>query len=358
MSATEAFSIRKILEELVVTPSVSGFEREIRRKVSAILSAMNMEVYSDVMGNLYGVKRGGDKFRLMLAAHMDQVGLMVTNIDEKGFIYFSARSFDPRVIYGQRVALYTEKGIVSGVIGAKAVHLLKPEEREKVIKAEEMYIDVGANSREEVLSLGIRIGTVGTPYPYLQDLTNGRISGIGLDDKAGVAAILFATYLALKSELKGELYTVATVQEEVGLRGAITSSYIARPDIAIAVDVTHALSPGVDANVVSGVELGKGPVIGIGPNMHPKVWSMLEKIAKENNIPYQLEALPSASGTDVAAIQVSRGGVITGLVSIPLRYMHSPVEVASLSDIENCANLIAKFVEALNGIDWKKEFSL
>lgn len=355
--STKSFNIRELIEELVLSPSISGFETETRKKISSILASMGMSVESDVMGNLYGIKRGGEKYKLMLAAHMDQVGIMVTNIDEKGFIYFSSRSFDPRVIYGQKITLYTEKGKVNGVIGAKAVHLTKPEEREKVVRIEDMYIDVGANSKEDVLNLGIRPGTVGTTTPYLSDLANGKVAGVGLDDKAGVATILYATSLALSNGIDGELYTVATVQEEVGLRGAITSSYNVKPDIAIAVDVTHAVSPGVDPNLISGVELGKGPVIGVGPNFHPKMWLMLEEISKELGIPYQLEALPNLSGTDAAAIQVSRGGVITGLVSIPLRYMHSPVEVVSLSDIENASKLIAKFIEKLNNLDWRRAFS-
>jgi endoglucanase len=316
-----------------------------------------MSIESDVMGNLYGIKKGGEKYKLMLAAHMDQIGIMVTNIDEKGFVYFAARSFDPRVIYGQKVTLYTEKGKVSGVIGAKAIHLTKPEEREKAVKIEDMYIDVGANSKEDVLNLGIKPGTVGTTTPYLSDLVNEKIAGVGLDDKAGVATIIYATYLALKTGISGELYTVATVQEEVGLRGAITSSYNVKPNIAIAVDVTHSVSPGIDPNLISGVEVGKGPVIGIGPNFHPKMWKILEETSKEIGVPYQLEALPNLSGTDAAAIQVSRGGVITGLVSIPLRYMHSPVEVVSLNDIENASRLIAKFIEKLDSIEWKKTFS-
>ncbi|MBO3757636.1 MAG: M42 family metallopeptidase [Candidatus Brockarchaeota archaeon] len=354
---TEGFNIRELVEKLILSPSISGFETEAREKISSILISMGMSVESDVMGNLYGIKRGGEKYKLMLAAHMDQIGIMVTNIDEKGFLYFSSRSFDPRVIYGQKVTLYTEKGNVNGVIGAKAIHLTKPEEREKAVRMEDMYIDIGANSKEDVLNLGIRPGTVGTTTPYLSDLINGKASGVGLDDKAGVAAILYATYLALSNGINGELYTVATVQEEVGLRGAITSSYNVKPDIAIAVDVTHSVSPGIDPNLISGVELGKGPVIGIGPNFHPKMWEKLEEVAKESNIPYQLEALPNLSGTDAAAIQVSRGGVITGLVSIPLRYMHSPVEVVSLSDIENASKLIAKFIEKLNSLDWRKTFS-
>ncbi len=354
---SQSFNIRELIEELVLSPSISGFETETREKISSILTSMGMSVESDVMGNLYGIKRGGEKYKLMLAAHMDQIGLMVTNVDEKGFVYFSSRSFDPRVIYGQKVTLYTEKGKINGVIGAKAVHLTKPEEREKAVKIEDMYIDIGANSKEDVLNLGIRPGTVGTTTPYLSELANGKVSGVGLDDKAGVVAILYATYIALSNGINGELYTVATVQEEVGLRGAITSSYNVKPDIAIAVDVTHAVSPGVDPNLISGVDLGKGPVIGIGPNFHPKMWTMLEEISKEFNIPYQLEALPNLSGTDAAAIQVSRGGVITGLISIPLRYMHSPVEAVSLNDIENASKLIAKFIEKLNNLDWKRTFS-
>ena len=339
--------LHSLLKDLVETPSVSGFEKSVREKISSIMEEYGLKVETDVMGNLIG-SIGEGSLKVMLAAHMDTLGLMVTFVDEKGYIKFSGRGYDPRVLYGQQVILHTDNGPVYGVIAAKAAHLLKPEERDKGVKIENMVIDIGAEKKEDVEKLGIKPGTVITPVLYLRKLLNNKVLGIGLDDKTGVTSMLKVLDYISPEELNVKLYLVATVQEEMGLRGAITAAYNIKPDIGIAIDVTHAIQPGVEPAKVRGISLGKGPAIGIGPNFHPRIWEKLIETAEKNKIPYQPEPLMGPSGTDAWVIQVSRGGVATGLVSIPLKYMHSLGEVASLNDIDNTAKLLAYFIKDLS----------
>ncbi len=350
--------VRDVLKRLVEAPSVPGFEDEVRRIIIEEFRNLNLQVEVDIMGNVIGLREGEDNPKIMVAAHMDQVGLMVTHIDDDGYLRFKARGFDQRVLYGLQVLVHGEKGKLFGVIGAKPAHLTKPDEREKVVKVEDMAIDIGAASKEEVLKLGIKPGTVVTPILALREMGNkDRVISVGLDDKAGVAAIIKAMELLGKEKLPATVYAVATCQEEVGLRGAITATYKIKPHVGIAIDVTHASAYNVDKKLVSGIELGKGPAIGIGPNFHPALWKLAEEICAEKGIPYQREPIPGSSGTDAWVIQVSREGVATSLISIPLRYMHSPGEVASLSDIENAAKLIAELIIKLSALNWRKLLS-
>ena len=221
-----------------------------------------------------------------------------------------------------------------------------------------MTIDFGVKNREEAEKLGLKPGVVGTTPLIFKEIANERAVGVGFDDKAGVAVIIKAMEMLIDKRLGGEVYAVATAQEEVGLRGAIISAYKIKPDMAIAVDVTHSASANVKESLVAGVDVGRGPVIGVGPNFHPKLWEMMEEVCKEKNIPYQLGPTPAASGTDAWVIQVSREGVVTGLISIPLRYMHSPGEVVSIKDLEYASKLLAETILAIDKTDWRKLFSI
>jgi len=348
----------ELLEKLVMAPSITGFETEARKVIIEELKSLGIEVEVDIIGNVIGKVKRKDKPKIMLVAHMDQIGIMVTYIDEKGYIHFTARGYDPRILYGQRVVLYTKKGAIYGVIATKPPHLLKPEERNKVVTIDDMVIDIGANNKEEVEELGIRSGVVGTISPIYRKLVNDRVLGIGLDDKAGVASIVGTlAYLNIEEIENVSIYLVASTQEEVGARGARISAYNIAPDIAIAVDVTFAVSPGIEPKQVSGIELGKGVAIGIGPNFHPKLVDLMIRICKEKKIPFQIEPILGPSGTDAWVIQVTRGGVITGLASIPLRYMHSAGEVLSLRDVESVAKLLAELILELDTMkDWKEFF--
>jgi len=333
-----------ILKKLVEAPSVSGFENTARKIVADFMREKDLEVKVDVLGNVIGSAGQGD-LKIMIAAHLDIVGFMVTYIEDNGYIRFASRGFDARVVYGQHVVLHTPKGRVYGVVAAKAAHLTRPDEREKAVKIEDMAIDIGAESRKEVEELDIKPGTPISPPLILRKLVGDRVLGVGLDDKAGVASMLKILDYINCQELPLKLYIVATSQEELGLRGATVAAYRIKPHIGIAIDVTHGLQHGVDARKVCGIKLGKGPVIGIGPNFHPKIVETLEEAAKKAEIPYQLEPIFGSSGTDAAVIQLSREGVATGLVSIPLKYMHSFGEIASLNDIENTAKLLAQFIK-------------
>ncbi|RLE53612.1 MAG: M42 family peptidase [Candidatus Methanomethylicota archaeon] len=346
--------VKQILKRLVEAPSVPGFEDEVRKVIAKEFKNLNLKVEVDVMGNVIGLKEGEDNPRIMIAAHMDQVGLMVTHIDDDGYLRFTAKGLDQRVLYGLQVIVHGEKEKVHGVIGAKPAHLAKGEEREKAVKIEDMAIDIGATSRDEVQKMGIKPGTVITPILALREMGNkDRIVSVGLDDKAGVAAMIKAMEILGGEKLPASVYAVATCQEEIGLRGAITATYKIKPHIGIAIDVTHAAAYNVEKKLVSGIELGKGPAIGIGPNFHPALWKLAEEICAEKGIPYQREPILGSSGTDAWVIQVTREGVATALISIPLRYMHSPGEVASLSDIENTAKLVAELIIKLSTTNWR-----
>lgn len=306
------------------------------------------------MGNVIGIRKTADEPRIMIAAHMDQIGLMINHIDEKGYLYFSARGFDHRVLYGLQVVVHGEKGKLYGVIGAKPAHLVGREEREKTVKVKDMAIDIGASSREEALELGVNLGCIATPILEMRKLAKGdKVLGVGLDDKAGVAVMIRALELLNNEKLSSTIYAVATTQEEIGLRGATTASYRINPNIGIAIDVTHATTYNIEEKEVSGIQIGKGPAIGIGPNFHPKLWRIMEEICKEKNIPYQRNPIQGASGTDAWVIQVSREGVATALISIPLRYMHSPGEIVSLNDLENTAKLLAETIKKVSNENWQ-----
>ncbi len=342
-------SDRKFLNKLIAAVSPSGFEEEAVELWKSQLETVADRVDVDVHGNCLASLNGEGSPRVMLAGHIDEIGFMVKYIDENGFIYFSSvGGVDPQVVPGQRVKIKTDEGYIRGVIGRKPIHLLEDEEKKKVPKIEDLWIDIGADDGETV---GQKIA-IGDPVVFdvgMQRLDSELITGRGFDDRVGAyVAARVLTELA-GEQLKAALYSVATVQEEIGLRGARTSAYGISPDIGIAVDVTFASDfPTMDKKKSGDIKLGGGPVIARGPNITPRIFKALVEIAESAEIPYQVQSISRATGTDANVIQTTRAGVATGLVSIPLRYMHTPVEVVSTEDLENSVLLLQKFIAQLD----------
>lgn len=339
-------------QNLIALPSPSGFEENAAKLFKKYMEGFCDEVFVDTMGNVYGEIKSPNKntYNVMIAGHIDEIGLMVKYISEKGFIYFSAiGGIDVRLLPGFRVLIHSEKGKIKGVIGQKPIHLLEANEREKVSKIHELFIDIGAKSKKEALKY-VNIGDPITIDCGLEKLLNNYLIGRGFDDRMGafcVAETLRALAEA-KDELDVNVFGVATVQEEIGLRGATTSAYNINPKVGIAIDVGFATDfPSVDEKIVGESKLDGGPIITRGPNINPHIFDILVKTAKKYKIPYQLEGHPRGTGTDANIMQLTRGGVATGLVSVPLRYMHTPVEMLSEKDLDNTIKLLTKAILSL-----------
>ncbi len=341
-------SARAFFEQIVETPSPSGFESPLQQVVRVYVAEFADEVITDVHGNVMAVKNPDAPVRVMLAGHSDQIGLIVSHVDDNGFVYVLAvGGWDPQMLVGQRMAVWTDQGPVAGVIGRKPIHLLTEEERKQVPKLKDLWLDIGAADKEEAEKL-VRVGDPVTVELAFREMPNRRFASPAMDDKCGLWVVMEALRRAEADKLQCALYAVSTVQEEIGLRGARTSAFGIDPHVGVAVDVTHATDcPTIEKKEEGDVRLGKGPVIYRGPNMNPKVVQRLIQAAEEHEIPYQMAACGRASPTDANSIQVNRAGVATGLVSIPNRYMHSPVEMICLDDIDRAADLLARFAEGV-----------
>jgi len=327
-------------EQILETPSPSGFESPLQQVVRVYAAEFADEVTTDVHGNVTAVKNPDAPLRVMLAGHSDQIGLIVSHIDDNGFVYILAiGGWDPQMLVGQRMAVWTENGPVVGVIGRKPIHLLTEEERKQVPKLKDLWLDIGAADKEEAQKL-VRVGDPVTVELAVREMPNGRLASPAMDDKCGLWVVMEALRRAGAEKLDCALFAVSTVQEEIGLRGARTSAFGIDPHVGVAVDVTHATDcPTIEKKEEGDVALGKGPVA--------KVVERLIRAADEHEIPYQLAASGRATPTDANSIQVNRAGVAAGLISIPNRYMHSPVEMISLDDIDRAADLLARFAESL-----------
>ena len=341
--------LKEFIQKMVETPGLSGFESEVSKVIEDYFKPYSDDIVRDKLGNLIILKKGnvGDRKKIMLAAHMDEIGLIVKKIDENGFIKFSTiGGIDQRTLLTQEVIVHGKKDLF-GVIGNKPPHILSDEEKKKAVKIEDMLIDVGLNKEEAEKFI-----SVGDPISFRRKMINLQgdcISSKALDDRAGVAVMYECLKELNKMNHDCDVYAVATVQEEVGLRGAITSTYGIFPDIGIAIDVGFAYTPELAKDEYS--ELGKGPAIAFGANIHPKVYERLLKTAKDYSLPYQEEFYPAATGTDTWAIQVTQSGVASGLISIPLRYMHTSVEIVDLNDIKYAGKILAEFIVSLNLVD-------
>ncbi|HIH69075.1 M42 family metallopeptidase [Methermicoccus shengliensis] len=341
-----------IVERLSNAHGVSGYEDSVRDIVMELARPYCDDVSVDAMGNVI-CTRGSGAPSVMVAAHIDEIGLMVKHIEDEGFLRFARLGgwFD-QTLLNQRVVVHSDKGDVYGVIGSKPPHVMKEEERKSVVKAEDMFIDVGAKSAEEVEEMGIHVGTPITPDRHVVRLAGNRITGKCFDNRIGVACALYALRLLSEWGVSTRLYLVGTVQEEVGLKGARTSAYQIEPDVALAVDTAiPGDHPGITKKEAP-VEIGKGPIImlvdasGRGLIAHPKVVRWLRECAKRHDIPVQLDVSEGGT-TDATAIHLTKGGIPTGCIGIPVRYIHSPVEVADLEDAVHASRLLARAIECV-----------
>ncbi|MSU70698.1 MAG: M42 family peptidase [Opitutaceae bacterium] len=350
-----SFHVPGFLAELLHARSPSGYEGEAQAVFDRHVKPAADTYTKDALGNrLAMVNPSGDPV-LMLAGHMDELGLIITYVNQDGFIYFDTiGGHDLGVISGRRVLIQAANGLVRGVTGKRAIHLMDEEDRKKVPKKHEIWIDIGARSKKEALTR-IAIGDVAT-YDHELELIHGSIgTARAFDNKVG-AYIVGETLIRLapgKKRLVAKVVGVATSQEEVGVRGATTAGYAVNPHIAIAVDVGHATDhPDCDNRKYGETKLGGGPILCRGANINPRVFDRLLKAAKKLKIPHQLEADPRPTGTDARALQIGRGGVATGLISVPLRYMHTPSEVVDLQDVERCVQLLVEFATGLEKGDY------
>lgn len=345
----------EFLQEILESPSPSGFEQPVQRIVRRRVERFADRVETDVHGNVAAILNPEGAPRIMLAGHCDQIGMMVRYIDENGYIFFDAiGGIDPSVLPGTPVTLHTEHGPVDGVIGRRPIHVLKPEERGAKLEMRNLWIDIGTKNKKETEQV-VRVGDPITFRLEVVRLGQDRVTAPAFDNKCGTFVVMEALRLCSIRKIKPALFAVSTVQEEVGLRGARTSCFGIDPQVGIAVDVTHATDyPDMDKRIGGDLSLGAGPTIPRGASINPKLASLLIETAKAKRIPIQFEAAPNSTRTDADVIQLTRAGVATALVGIPNRYMHTPVEVVALSDLEAAAKLLA---ETIARIDRRTEFT-
>ena len=342
------------LKRLLETPSPSGYEQAIQAVVRDYLQDA-AALRTDTHGNVFATHRAdGNPPRIMLAGHCDQIGLMVQHIDGDGYLYVQPiGGWDVQILLGQYLTVWAASGPIHGVIARKAIHLLKDDERKKVPDFTDIWLDIGCKTKEEADQL-VRSGDPVTFKLGYTPLRNGLAASPAMDDKVGVWVVTEAVRLLQGRITHAEVTAVSTVAEEIGLRGATTAAYSLDPHVGIAVDVCHASdTPSGDKKLLGEVKCGGGPVLFRGPNINPKVFDLLEATAKAHEIPVQVRGAPRATGTDANVMQVSRAGVAVGLIGIPNRYMHSPVEVIHLDDLTHAAKLLAEFCAAVGpDHDW------
>ena len=339
-------------KSLLSTPGVSGYEQAVQDVVRDYITEHADTVTTDLHGNVIAAINPDAPTRFMLAGHSDQIGLIVSHIDDHGFLYTqTVGGWDPQQLIGQRMTVWTKRGPVNGVIARKAIHLLEENERKQVVKTKDLWIDIGAMTKEEA-SATVSIGDSVTLQLGFQELKNNLANAPAMDNRTGVWVVMEALRRARQMGVQCGVFAVSTVQEEIGLRGAKTAAYAIDPHIGIAVDVTHATDcPTVDQRQLGEVRLGAGPVVVRGPNINPVVNEKLHQISKEHDLPIQPTALGRAAPNDSNAIQVTRSGVAAGIVAIPNRYMHSAVETISLDDINDAAQLLALFANSIQSAD-------
>ncbi len=346
------------LERLLDAQGPSGFEVRPGRVWRDEAATFVDDVEVDVSGNCRATLNPDGHPRVMLAGHIDEIGLQVTYVDENGYLYIDEiGGWDPQVLVGQRVSIMTRNGDVPGVIGKKAIHLMSPEDRTKASKTKDLWVDVGASKREEAAELGIRVGDPMVLAQTMVRLAGDRIASRAIDDRIGAYVVLEALRLLAEDPPTAAVTAVATSQEEIGYSGggARTSAYALEPDVAVVVDVTFSTDvPDVEKKELGEHKIGGGPVLSRGSASHGEVFELLARVADEEKIAHTIQASPRSTRTDADAIYLTRSGVPTALVSVPNRYMHSPNEVVSVSDVHNTARLIAAFVRRL---DAKTDFT-
>ena len=341
--------ILNVLKELLAQPTPSGYEKPGQLVLEKYMKKNGATTSFDVHGNLHGVLNPKAKTKVMLAGHCDEIGLMIMYIDEKGFIYFSAvGGVNVPLLQGEKVIIHSDKGDIPGVIGVKPIHLMTPKERESGQgKIDSLWIDIGAKDKDDALKY-VALGDVATIDKNWTELKNGLVTCRGFDDRIGAFIISDVLRHLKGKKLNVAVHAVSTVQEEIGLRGAKTASDFIKPDIGIAVDVGFATdAPNMNPKMVGEANCGDGPILHRGPNFNHILHKKLNTVANKAKIKVQEQPIPRGSGTDANAMQLSASHCAAALISIPNRYMHSPVEVVHLNDVENCSKLIAELILSL-----------
>ncbi|UKK67543.1 M42 family metallopeptidase [Prevotella communis] len=333
----------EFLKNILTIPAPSGYEEEFQNIFKEHIKKYVDRVETDNMGNIIAVREGPmGSPKIMLSAHCDEVGFLISNIDENGFLYVQEiGGIDTDLLPGRKVDIHTEKGKIAGIIGKKAIHLTRGEEKKK-LEVSDIWIDIAANSKENA-EKRVQIGDFVT---YAKDVVfyeNGFLASPSTDDRIGVWTLLETAKMLAEQLLNCSVYFVSSCQEELGARGAKTAADYIHPDVGIAIDVTHATDyPTADTKVTGRINLGNGPVITMGPNINSWVCHQLKALAKD--IPVQYEVIARPTGTDANVMQLSSGGIKTALVSIPCRYMHTPYEMVSVDDARQTAQLLGQFV--------------
>jgi endoglucanase len=342
-----------VLRRLLTTAGPSGNETAAAAAFSESCLAISdaVETATDHVGSTVARLSGaGEGLSTAIIGHIDEIGLTVSHIDDDGFLWFlQVGGWDPMILVGQRVEVLTRNGSIPGVIGKKPIHLLQDEERKNVPKLRDLHIDIGARDGDEARAM-VRIGDVAVIAAEPVELPNGRVASRALDNRLG-CFVAYETLRLLAADGEapaGDVFGCAVTQEETTFQGAITTAYALQPDVALVIDVTHATdAPGIDEKENGRHPFGSGPAITRGTTLSPKVFDLLVEAAEAEGIPYTVEATGRGTGTDADAVVNSRAGVPTGVIGIPLRYMHSPVEVVQLEDVHNTARLCAAFARRL-----------
>lgn len=337
--------LKKWLEDLTQVPSISGFEEELSELITSLIKENVDSVEKDRLGNIIAFKKGHGKERLsiLFEAHIDQIGLMVTRIEKNGIIKFTdVGTVNPQTLFGKRVKIFGKKE-VDGIIGIKPPHLTPEEERSRVDPIDNLFIDTGYSSQQEVEKL-IQPGDVALLHFYTDSLLNDHFASAGLDNKAGVLTLISLSELLAKIMNYHDIYLMFSVQEEVGARGAKVGGYTINPDVAVVCDVTV----GDPVENKNDINTAKGPVVAKGPNFYPPLVQKICEIARQEDIPFQEEIEPRPEGTDAYYLQITRGGVYTAGLYIALRYMHSQVEVINVKDVYRAAKIMSHLTTEKN----------
>src|SRR5688572_14533365 len=342
--------VPEVLRRLLTAPGPSGYE-QAAAAVFRDAAAAFADVTHDTVGSTVARVKGSSGGPLLaVLGHIDEIGLIVHHIDDDGYLWFTGvGGWDPIILVGQRVEVATRHGSVPGVVGKKPIHLLRDEERKQVPELRNLHVDIGAKDGDEARRM-VRIGDVAVIAGEPAELPNRRVISRSMDTRLGcLVAYEVARLVAEAGGAPGDVCGVAVAQEEITFAGARTTAYSLQPDIAVVVDVTFATdAPGTDEKELGSHKFGTGPVVTRGSTLDPKVFELLHDAGEEAGIPFTVNASARYTGTDADAVHISRGGVPTGVVSIPLRYMHSPVEMVQLDDVENTAKLIAAFAHKLS----------
>jgi putative aminopeptidase FrvX len=346
-----------VLRRLLGAPGPSGYEQPaaaVFREAAAAFAEVTHDTVGSTVARVPGTAGGPS---LAIVGHIDEIGLIVHHIDDDGFLWFTGvGGWDPMILVGQRVQIATRAGTIAGLVGKRPIHLLRDDDRKQAPKLSDLHIDIGAKDGDEARGL-VRIGDVGVVAGEPVELPNDRFASRSMDNRVGCfVAYEAARLVAEDGGAPGDVYAVAVTQEEITFGGARTTAYSLAPDVAIAVDVTFETSPpGHDEKELGRHRFGSGPVLTRGSTLDPQVYELLHETAEAEGIPFTVTASARATGTDADVFHIARAGIPTSVVSVPLRYMHSPVELVQLDDVANAAKLIAAFAKRLTAdLDFRR----